>query len=78
MSRKILFDRKHVHGLYGDAEDGAVQTASPSADLVLDGIMRRSIIRCCQELGVQVVESAPNVSDRHLWQEGFLTNWWVP
>jgi len=55
-------------------EDGAVQTASPSADLVLDGIMRRSIIRCCQELGVQVVESAPNVSDRHLWQEGFLTN----
>lgn len=26
---------------------------------------------------MEVVESAPNIDDRHLWQEGFLTNWWV-
>jgi len=39
--------------------------------------MRRNVIQCCKEAGIEVVESAPNIDERHLWQEGFLTNWWV-
>jgi len=57
-------------------EDGFLQTASPAGDQVLDGIMRRTVIKCCEQAGVHVEESAPNLADSHLWQEGFLTNWY--
>ena len=55
-----------------------MQTASPEADHVLDGVMRRKVVQCCRDLGLQVLESAPDMADRHIWQEGFLTNWYFP
>ena len=52
-----------------------VQTADPISDGVLDGIMRREILRQCRIIGLDVLEKAPSLHESQCWQEAFCTNW---
>jgi len=54
--------------------DMVVQTAPVEAG-VLPGTMRKRVIQACEFAGISVEYSiCPNVSERHLWREAFLTN----
>lgn len=55
--------------------DGSLvlQTAG-MGDGVVWGTMRQRVLKACSELGLEVVEEAPDAANRASWQEAFLTN----
>lgn len=57
-----------------ESGDMVVQTAPVEAG-VLPGTMRARVIEACKHAGISVEDNiCPNVSERHLWREAFLTN----
>jgi branched-subunit amino acid aminotransferase/4-amino-4-deoxychorismate lyase len=57
-----------------ESGDMVVQTAPVEAG-VLPGTMRARVIEACKHAGIPIEYSVcPNVSERHLWREAFLTN----
>ncbi|KAK9819610.1 hypothetical protein WJX72_000279 [[Myrmecia] bisecta] len=59
----------------GAADGSAVQVQTAAVQQgVLGGVMRRQVIEACHQLHLPVLEEAPAISDRHLWQEAFVTN----
>ena len=54
-----------------------LQTAAVS-DQVLGGIARLLVLQAAGQLGMRVLEEAPNLSHSQCWQEAFTCSWCVP
>lgn len=48
---------------------------APVRGHVLGGIARQLVVECAQQLGLPVIEQAPNLKDSHQWQEAFVCSW---
>ena len=52
----------------------SLHTASAASDGVLDGTMRRAVLEAADALGIPVVTSPPDPSERRRWREAFVTS----
>jgi branched-subunit amino acid aminotransferase/4-amino-4-deoxychorismate lyase len=52
----------------------SLHTASAASDGVLDGTMRRAVLEAADALGIPVVSSPPDPSERRRWREAFVTS----
>lgn len=68
---------QHVHKSSSSSpcgsEDYAVYTAQVEEGVVW-GTMRKMVLFVCERIGLTVKEEAPKMSERHMWEEAFLSN----
>lgn len=61
------------------AEAGASGTpvliSAGDESAVLPGVVQRRVLQAAQDVGLQVLSTPPNSSQRHTWREAFITNW---